>query len=171
MRPAFTQRNMSSLLLVAVFIGAYVLMGGKITTELPRAQGGTFGSSRAEPGANKHSPDAPAEDSADPVEGKTAQSKPALTKPAERKIDPDAVLGGERSEIERGKMGKTLGYTNTSDEERAAAEQETVDKDGLIKGSEFRSRRDEWRLKQSEKKPGDSLDAIEERLKINRANN
>ena len=45
MKPAFTQRNITSVGLVALFFVVYILMGGKVTTELPKVnKSGAFGS-------------------------------------------------------------------------------------------------------------------------------
>jgi len=49
LRPVFNQRNISSLLLVGIFFGVYVLAGGKVTTTPPKVmQAGTFGGAKAQ---------------------------------------------------------------------------------------------------------------------------
>ncbi len=56
LRPAFSSRNLTSILLVALFFGVYVLAGGKVT--MPNVkQGQNFGSI-SKPGAPANTADA-----------------------------------------------------------------------------------------------------------------
>ncbi|MBL7663137.1 hypothetical protein JNK13_10345 [bacterium] len=49
MKPAFSMRNLTSLLLVAFFFGVYAMAGGKVTS-IPRVKtGGEFGTVRSTP--------------------------------------------------------------------------------------------------------------------------
>jgi hypothetical protein len=150
-RSAFTQRNATSILLVVLFFAVYVMAGGKVTTELPRMQsGGVFGGLD---GSN---------DVGEPQN--VATSMPELTKDESKN-----VLGIEESEQrqERVEAINKRGRLFTP-EEVEKAEEEKIDPDGLIQGADFTNRREQWRLERSEKKPSDTLQAIEERLQIRR---
>jgi hypothetical protein len=149
LRSAFTQRNFTSLLLVAIFFAVYLLSGGTISTSIPRLPDSTaFGNIPVDPATG--------------VQSSAASSQP-------QKVDKDAaleVLGIKPSEdrVAREQSVNQRGRLFSADE---AKDSEKIDKNGLIAGApEYRS--DENKLRRYEKKPGDSLTAIEERLNIRR---
>jgi hypothetical protein len=148
-RSAFTQRNATSLVLVVLFFAVYVLAGGKVTTDLPKIyKTGAFG--------GKALPVDPSEENADLM--------PELTQDESQK-----ALGIARSEdrkareTEINRRGRLF-----SPDEVKEAEEEPIEKEGLVEGADFTNRREQWRLERAEKKPSDSLSLIEDRLKINR---
>ncbi len=151
-RSAFTQRNATSILLVLLFFAVYVMAGGKVTTQLPRMPDGS--------GAFGGIPGASALVAKDP----STPAMPELTQ--EESKD---VLGIEKSK-DRNARQEAINKRGRlfSPEEVTAAEKETVDEEGLVEGADFTNRREQWRLERAEKKPTDSLSAIEERLKIRR---
>ncbi|MCB0322085.1 MAG: hypothetical protein KDD69_00895 [Bdellovibrionales bacterium] len=151
-RSAFSQRNMTSMLLVFVFIGVYAAAGGKITTTLPKMEGaGLLGGARTAKGVD--------------VPGAMEEStSPDLTKRESKSvlgIVPTDDQQARREEInQRGRL-----FTPDEVDE---AQDEPIDREGLVQGKDFTSRRDQWKLEQAEKRPTDSLEAIEERLQIRR---
>lgn len=154
-RPAFTQRNMTSLLLVGLFVGAYILAGGKISTKLPSMQSMSHLNSLEEMGDGKA------------AEGPENVSKSQAQMPSEEQSK--TILGIKPTEdlAAREKALNSRGSLFTADE-RAVDEQKPLDKDGLIQGISKFNRREEIRLEKAEKKSTDSLSAIEDRLRIKR---
>ncbi len=152
-RSAFTQRNATSILLVALFFAVYVMAGGKVTTKLPSMPSGAAGgfggigsgdALAAKQQAQAAMPELTQDESKDVL---------GIKKSADRKKRQEAI----------NKRGRLF-----TPEEIKSAEQEPVDEDGLVEGADFTNRREQWRLERAEKKPSDSLSAIEERLKIRR---
>ena len=154
-RSAFSQRNVTSILLVALFFAVYVMAGGKISTKVPSFQdvskiGGGLGGPV----------------SSGDVEEQELASEPA----AVDKLDIEksrGILGVKPSKdrVARQHSQQRVG-TLFTDEEVAEAENAEVKKEGLISGVDFTTRREKWLLEKSERKPEDSLSRIEERLKI-----
>ena len=151
-RSAFTQRNATSILLVGLFFAVYVLAGGKITTTLPKMPeqnsifGGIDGSNQIASQADERN------------------QMPELTQDESKDllgIQPSEQRTSRQEAIN--KRGRLF-----APEETEEAEKEEIDKSGLIEGADFTNRREQWRLERSEKKPSDTLSAIEERLQIRR---
>lgn len=149
-RSAFTQRNVTSIMLVFVFFGVYVAAGGKITTSLPRPSDVAV---RGE-----------ARDPAELMEQAEERSLPDLS--AGESKDVLGIAPSEERQARREEVNRR-GRLFTPEEVEQATE-ETIDTEGLVKGKELINRREQWRLERAEKKPQDSLSAIEERLKIRR---
>lgn len=138
--PAFSQRNMTSIGLVILFVLVYILAGGKVTTSLPSmSKSGAFGI---------------------PEEAKPKD----LTKKESKSILGE-IASKDRAErdAQRAKLGSLF-----TDEEREEVENEEIDPNGLVGGTEFVNRREKRLLEKTEKKSRDSLSAIEERLKSNK---
>lgn len=139
--PAFSQRNVTSVGLVILFVLVYILAGGKVTTSLPR-----------------------------PPSAKQAFGIPAKEKDLTRK-ESKSIIGEITSqdksqrEAQRAKLGSLF-----TEEERKELEKEEIDKGGLVEGAEFINRKEKRLLERTERKPTDSLSAIEERLKAGRNN-
>lgn len=146
---AFSQRNVTSIGLVIVFMVVYVLAGGKITTDLPRlSRKGQFG--------------VPARSVTNELAAKAKRQRSALTDQESKKILGELPSDKkERRQAIRAKYGSLF-----TDEERKEAESEKIDEDGLVKGVKFSNRREKWLLERSEKKQVDSLSKIEDRLRI-----
>ena len=154
-RSAFSQRNITSILLVALFFGVYVMAGGKISTKVPsyeemnRLGGGLSG-----PAVSNNKEEA--------ALGTVSGGQEQLDIERSR-----SILGEKPSndraarEVLRQRKG-----TLFTDEEVVEGEKEKIKKEGLISGVDFTTRREKWLLEKSEKKPEDSLSRIEERLKI-----
>lgn len=160
-RNAFTQRNVTSIGLVAMFFLVYVLAGGKITTQLPNI---SDSAGLAPRGPQNEQEVLEQIEKGGPV---AAESAPEAAIPDLTEQESKAVLGltttQDRAAREnvRAKMGSLF-----TDEEREELENQPVNKEGLVQGGNFTNRREQWKLEQSEKKPTDSLSIIEERLKI-----
>ena len=141
LRSAFSQRNVTSMLLVGVFFAVYVLSGGKVTTSLPQMKdANAFG------GASTGDEIAPAKTTPDKslqVLGVTAtseqQAREETVNKRGRLFDPD---------IDTVKEGE-------------------VDKNGLLQ-VDTTNEKEELKLRKFERRDRDSLAAIEERLKIKR---
>ncbi len=160
MRPALTQRNVTSILLVAVFFGVYVLMGGKVTTDLPKMQknGGFGGLKGAMKPPQKIASDDTTADATDDESEEATDKKSSLQ-----------MLGLKPSDDRKARRRALLGRTLFDKEEREELENEPLDKDGLIEGVVEKNVHLERRLQRVEKRrDSDSLTAIEERLKIRR---
>lgn len=138
--PAFSQRNITSIGLVILFVLVYVLAGGKVTTSLPR-----------------------------PPSAKAAFGIPEKGMKDLTRKESKSILGEITSkdktqrEVQRAKLGSLF-----TEEERKEAETEEINPDGLVQGSEFVSRREKRLLEKTERKEKDSLSAIEERLKASK---
>lgn len=168
MRPAFTQRNLTSIVLVGVFIGSYFLMGGKITTSIPAPdKRNPFGSVKSSGVKSPGTKQTTSQKSVVPSEtndiaANGSESPDSLQAAKE-------VLGElpntERSARQRAIMGRT----EFSEEERQEDGAEPLDKEGLIEGADFSKKRKEWSLQRQEKKTSDALSGVEERLKITRS--
>lgn len=138
--PAFSQRNITSIGLVILFVLVYVLAGGKVTTSLPNmSKNGAF--------------------------GMPEQAKPRDLTKKESKSILGEITSKDRAQrdAQRAKLGSLF-----TDEEREEGEKEAIDPKGLVEGTEFVNKREKRLLERTEKKPSDSLSAIEERLKSNR---
>ena len=167
MRPAFTQRNLTSIILVAAFFGVYVMMGGKVTTELPkRSQNGGFGQIPGfKPKPKAKQPGQQAQNQAQNQGTAPAPAAPG----AKQKKSSLQLLGlqqsGDREARRRAKLGRKL----FDDEEREELEKQPIDKEGLIKGVERKNIHMERRLERLENRgKRDTLADIEERLKLRR---
>ena len=151
LKPAFTQRNITSVLLVAAFFGVYILMGGTISTELPanRANGGFGGSSSDKKATASKGPDVTA-----------SKAKPSSA--AE-------LLGVKRSAERVRRERASFGPGLFSKEEREELEEEPLDPAGLVTGIKKKKSSLDRRLDKIEnrRKNTDALSAIEERLNIN----
>ncbi len=149
LRSAFTRRNFSSLFLVGVFFGVYVMSGGKIATKLPKLkEAGAFGDvAIPEPEAG---PSTPAQAAKEKAEQAKAMELLGATTSAEREARENAV------------NSRGLLFDSKVDEPV-----EPIDPDGLIK-ADTENRRLESKLRKQEARNKDSLAAIEERLNIKR---
>lgn len=138
--PAFSQRNVTSIGLVLLFVLVYILAGGKVTTSLPRP-----------PSANS------------PF-GMPSESKNLTRKESKSVIGEIASEDKSQREAQRAKMGSLF----TEEEVEEAETKEAVNPEGLVKGADFVSRREKRLLERTEKKESDSLSVIEERLRSTR---
>ncbi len=147
-KDAFTQRNISSVLLVAVFFGVYVFAGGKVTTSIPELRGAAGLGATDLPGRARLPNPAEADKIPTPEESK-------------------AILGlsdsKERAERENRQTNR---YKLFTEEDAKELESDPIDPKGLIKGAQFGpSRREQLKIEKQEKKQTDQLSEIEERLK------
>jgi hypothetical protein len=150
--PAFTRRNITSLLLVGGFFFVYVLAGGKIDTELPNAKNAnSFG------GAGLG------------ISGQDSSSNQDAG--VQREGAPRQILGEvtprERRARESASHMKGRIFT---DEDAEIAAQESHDRSGLIQGR-YRSPEsvlEQRAIEKSRKRAPDPLEAIEERLRQSR---
>lgn len=141
--PAFTRRNITSLMLVGAFFFIYILAGGKIDTQLPNPRNAsTFGGVDLGTGLLNNN-----------------------------KTDASQILGeetpSERRKRETASHMKGRIFTN----EDADFEPETIeDKSALIQGryKSPESIYEKRALEKSERKAPDPFDAIEERLRQRR---
>ena len=144
-KSAFTQRNMTSIGLVAAFFVVYVLAGGRVTTSLPELRNaGGLGPSNLSDSTDKKTED------------------PLLTTE-----ESQTVLGIRESE-ERAKRDNSQNnrYKLFTEEETKELENKPVDSKMLVKGATFGpSRREQLKLERQEKKDVDMLRDIEDRLK------
>ena len=148
LRPAFSRRNFTSLFLVGVFVGVYIMSGGKISTAVPRYQDqGTFGGGATVPG------EAPA-------------TAPVVVDPEVAKQDALKQLGVVSSEDREARQDTINKRGRLFDGEEEAVEQ-PIDKSGLIKGVTG-NEKEELKLRKQEKRRTDSFSMIEERLNIKR---
>ena len=156
-RSAFSQRNITSILLVLVFFGVYVLSGGKISMVPPALKGmGGLDSGASIDAALKNQAGGEVREEAREEDLGKAESRSVLglTNSQERETRED--------------LGQTRGRMFSDNDAQQAAE-EPIDPDGLIKGKEITSRRQQKLLQKWEKKETtDSLSAIEDRLKKTR---
>lgn len=141
LRSAFSQRNVTSLLLVGVFFAVYVMSGGKVTTSLPQIKDtNSFGGAS---GADELAPVKTTPDESLQVLGVTStneqQARQETVNKRGRLFDPD---------IDTVKEGE-------------------VDKNGLMQ-VDTTNEKEELKLRKFERRDHDSLAAIEERLKIKR---
>ncbi len=149
--PAFSQRNITSIGLVVVFLLVYVMAGGKVTTSLPRlpSSKAPFGAPSKKSLKNNN------------FSKKSFSSKKLSTR--ESKSVLGEIRSAKRNDIDskRAKIGSLF-----TEDERLDLEKEEIDKQGLVKGHKFESRK-ERRLKERamRREKRDSLSAIEERLK------
>lgn len=165
LRSAFTQRNMTSLLLVGIFFAVYVLSGGKVTvTKLPNIKAGeSFGSVTA------------SDEAADPRAAigapRDAASQPAAADEGEE-MTPErsqAVLGIKPTEDQEARQAQILKRGRLLDSEPGLeAETDIADESKLVGGADFTNYREEFKLKKAEKRKVDKLSAIEDRLKASR---
>lgn len=152
---AFSQRNVSSVFLViALFVG-YLLAGGKISTSVPE-----LSKAAKLPGITK---------SSDFGGFTSEEEKKSLLPDKQATIDPQRVLGvsqsEERQQREKAILERGRAFT---DEDAELEARKPIDRSGLVEGNDPLSARQESILKRTEKKPVDSLSAIEERLNIKR---
>jgi hypothetical protein len=141
---AFSQRNVTSIGLVIAFMVVYILAGGKVTTKLPRmSKKGQFGqpasSANRTPGLNRSSSDRQSKISSEELSG---ESIPDLSERESQKMlgEIPSKTKKERAAI-RAKYGSLF-----TEEEVEEAQEEKVDKDGLVKGVEFTNHREKWML-------------------------
>jgi hypothetical protein len=155
---AFTQRNVTSIGLVMLFFAVYVLAGGKITTELPRLRDVGRGIANVPPyGADENKRSV-----LDEIANPEQQQLPDLSEDESKEVL--GIVGSEDRQARQRAQAKV--GTLFTEEERAELETQPIDKKMLVKGADFTSRREQWKLEQSEKKAVDSLSIIEERLRI-----
>lgn len=170
MSSAFTQRNVTSVVLVMVFFGVYIAAGGKITTTLPRLEKVKAMSAPALGGSpmGKARMDNRSTDGQLPA-GVGDKSTALRAVPNLTQDESQDLLGispsDKRAAVQREVQKRGSLFTA---EEREEDIDEPLDPDGLVKGADFTNRRDQWRLERAERKPTDSLSLIEERLKIRR---
>ena len=142
LRSAFSQRNVTSLLLVGVFFAVYVLSGGKITTSIPHMKDANgFGDAGLSDTSGTSSTSTP--DHSLQVLG--------VTSTAEQQARQETV----------NKRGRLF------DPEIDAVKEGEVDKNGLLH-VDTTNEKEELKLRKFERRDRDSLAAIEERLKIKR---
>ncbi|MFN8391986.1 MAG: hypothetical protein U0136_16975 [Bdellovibrionota bacterium] len=151
LQSAFTRRNFTTLILVAIFFSVYVMSGGTISTAIPKLPDPTtFG---GVPLGTLPSADtqrtAPIKD---PAEKEKALEVLGVKPSAER-------LARDQAMNERGRL-----FVPDAED----SQDEKVDKNGLIAGDPEQRSAEEARLRKFEKRSGDSLAAIEERLNIKR---
>jgi hypothetical protein len=162
-RSAFTQRNLTSIGLVVIFFVVYVLAGGKITTGVPSMKE----LEQRKAAVESSSRETILSDKKGLLETEDTPKETELLDLSEK--DSKKVLGIVPSKERRAREASLLTEGRLfTEEERAKAEKERINSSGLIKGEKFVSRREQLMLDKSEKKPKDSLTAIEERLKIRR---
>jgi hypothetical protein len=147
--PAFTKRNITSILLVGAFFFVYVLAGGKIDTELPNAKKATsFG------GAD------------------SSFQGGAVNQGSKSVLEPDKVLGTKPGKDRRlrEEAPHIKGRVFTDEDADLASEQGAPDRSGLIQGryKSPQSILEKRAIQKSEKKAPDPLSAIEERLREKR---
>ncbi len=147
--PAFTRRNITSLMLVGVFFLVYVLAGGKIDTELPSArQAATFGGadlgfSGTERRENNN----------------VFQQQQAAPNQILGEVTPDERYKRETASHMKGRV--------FTDEDADSSLNEPSDRSGLIQGR-YKSPESVYErraIERSEKRSADPFDAIEERLR------
>lgn len=164
MRPAFTRSNISTVGIVALFVGVYSIFGGKVTSNLPTVkQGSTFGSVVEEDlqqqdlqGLGDNGNDVPAE----PVRS------------GEDRAEAQGVIGVLPTDAEKARMqeiDKRGRLFDASTPEEDGEDGKPINREGLVKGVDFKSHRDEWIMLRSEKRKADGLAAIEDRLQMKRA--
>ena len=160
LRSAFTQRNLSSVGLVALFVGAYSILGGGVTTTPPNIQSGsTFGSVNGmgeEKSLNGNIPDGEVQ----PIRN------------TDEKQSAEAVIGLKPTdaEAERMKQIEKRGRLNDPDmPDEDGEDGKAIDKDALVQGVEMKSHREDWMMQRSEKRKMDNLSAIEDRLDVPRS--
>lgn len=162
MRPAFTQRNLTSIGLVAVFFFVYVLMGGKVTTELPKApKEGVFGSGGVDAFIQSGKKKEESKNSGSSLDAEGLLGSRPTTEAAED------ILGIRQSEEREARRRASLGTTFFTEEERKAQDK-PLDKEGLVTGVEVKRNRIDWnkRREARESKGRDMLSDIEERLNV-----
>lgn len=146
-RPAFTQRNVSTLLLVGVFVGVYTLAGGKVTLKVPAIDtaesqfGGISGAEQKE--------------AADKLANTEQAARVLGMKPTDEQTARDETVNAR---------GKLFDPAVDADPNEAK-----LDKEGLLGNDPNARDAEEAKLRKYEKHRADSLSAIEERLNINRA--
>jgi hypothetical protein len=143
--PAFTRRNITSLLLVGGFFFVYILAGGKIATEMPNVkQSTTFGG--AGPGLSDHEQYQQSQE-ADKVLGE---------------VTPDERKTRESASHMKGRI--------FTDEEADQSPSIVTDRSGLIQ-QKYKSPQsviEQRAIERSKKRAPDPLEAIEERLRHSR---
>ncbi len=146
LRSAFTRRNFTSLFLVGVFFAVYVLSGGKVTTKLPKmGQAGTFGGASGGLSAEL-----------------AAKEKEALDKKQAME-----VLGVTTSEDRLARENSVNRRGRLFDPQIDGAKEAPIDPSGLIQPDDT-NRKEEAKLRKLERPQYDSLQAIEERLRVKR---
>lgn len=156
MKPAFTQRNITSIGLVGLFFVVYILMGGKVTTELPKMnKGGAFGSGAVEGFINS---------------GKTKAAATKSTPSTQRSAQDILGINESEDRAARGRVNRDT--TFFSEDEKKAFENQPLDKDGLVKGVKIKRNRIDWSKKREDRilKKRDMLSDIEERLNMRKRN-
>ena len=150
MRSAFTQRNFTSLFLVAIFFACYVFAGGDVTTGIPKIPESTsFGNIPA------------AKDM--PVPDNMGTAAPAQKEQALE------VLGVRPSQDRQARedSGNKRGRLFTEEVDLEKEDAQPLDKEGLLEGDE-RNRHEEAKLRRQERRHTDPLGDIEVRLNIKR---
>lgn len=159
MRPAFTQKNLSSVGLVALFVGVYSIMGGSVNTAPPHVEAGdTFGSVR------DYRP------SASFAKETSEEAQPIGSE--QQKASAESIIGLKPTEEESARLRQIEKRGRLNDPEMPdedGADGNAVDKDALVQGVDMTRHRDEWMLKKGEKRKIDNLSAIEDRLEVPRA--
>lgn len=156
LRSAFTQRNVTSILLVGLFFGVFILAGGKITTVPPKSlkSGNTFGGVATRDGENESA----------------EQQPPQMDGAGMEKAKPEEILGiDENPDLaarEKVQQKKGSRFDPSSGDEDPAEEE--LSEAGLVDGVDMTNHREEFMLKRNEKRKEDTLAHIEERLNIKR---
>ena len=160
LRPAFTQRNFTTLLLVGVFIAVYSLAGGKVTLQVP-----DVGSSAKSFG----SVDSVNGEDAGVIANAVRQREEEKRREQERAAqvlgmrESEDLLARENEVNERGKRFDPSVDTDNADGK--------LDPKGLLGTDKQARTREEAKLMRNEKRSKDSLSLIEERLRIKRGGN
>ena len=157
LRPAFTQRNFTTILLVGVFIAVYSFAGGKVTLQVPDVGNSTksFGSVES---VNGESAGVLANAVRERDEEKRREQERAAQVLGMR--ESEDKLARENALNERGKLFDPAMDADSSDSK--------LDPQGLLGNDAQMRNREEQKLRRNEKRSKDSLALIEERLKINR---
>lgn len=155
--PAFTRRNITSMMLVGAFFFVYILAGGKIDTELPGARkASTFGGADSILSGLGGS-------------GNTGTSQNENEQGYRQNVPAARQLLGDVTPQER-RVRESASHTRGrvfTDEEADVASQDSTDRSGLIQGryKSPESILERRAIEKSERRSADPLDAIEERLR------
>ncbi len=164
LRPVFNQKNFTSIGFVALAFGLYSLAGGGVPTTPPSLKSGeTFG--EIDDGTKRTLAD---------IGVGAGAADASLTEPVDSRVDrvqAESIIGIKPSEdaSQRERQINRRGRLFDPDTDDSGEGRERLDKDGLVKGVDTRSHRDEWIMLRSEKRKQDTLAAIEDRLDVRRS--
>ncbi len=145
---AFTKRNISSILLVALFFAVYLLAGGKVST-LPKLKE-TSGFGTADYMPKQELPRA------------TGSETPVMSNEASKEVL-GIVSSKERLERNDRAVNK---YRAFDPDEVTEDEKGRMDPQGLVQGnSPAANRRERMAMERNERKPSDALEEIQKRLR------